>query len=125
PTHAQPSAPTHAQPSAPAQAQPTATAQTKPAAPTQAKPAAAQPKPAAPAKTKRAAAPPTEPQSPASLSSLRALEHFCRGAGIRADQIAPEHADALMYCLGQIARETIVGLSESLHLRAEQKNTLR
>ena len=36
-----------------------------------------------------------------------------------------EQTDRIMYCLGQLMRETIIGLTESLYLRAAQKGNLR
>lgn len=54
-----------------------------------------------------------------------ALEPFFRGAGLTPQRIDAQQSDAMLLCLGQLMREMIVGVAESLHLRAEQKNTLR
>jgi type VI secretion system FHA domain protein len=53
------------------------------------------------------------------------LEPFFRGAGIKSQRLDQQQADALLLCLGQVMREMIVGVSEILHQRAEQKNAMR
>jgi type VI secretion system FHA domain protein len=53
------------------------------------------------------------------------LDPFFRGAGIARQRIDAQQAEAVLLKLGQLMRELIVGVSESLHLRAEQKNALR
>jgi type VI secretion system FHA domain protein len=54
-----------------------------------------------------------------------ALNAFFRGAGIQAPRVDAQQAEAILLRLGQLVREMILGISESLHLRAEQKNALR
>ncbi|HXQ64419.1 MAG TPA: type VI secretion system-associated FHA domain protein TagH [Steroidobacteraceae bacterium] len=49
--------------------------------------------------------------------SLRA---FCRGAGIDADALAPEHAKAILTLAGQLIRELTLGLITGLQYRTEQ-----
>jgi type VI secretion system FHA domain protein len=54
-----------------------------------------------------------------------ALDAFFRGAGIAGKRVDAQQAEAILLRLGQLMREMILGISESLHLRAEQKNALR
>src|SRR5690606_27977389 len=123
----------------PAAAQPARTTgePAKPAAP------AAPPKPAAPASTgftapppAKPAAPPPQPKTPigstasppstpAASATAAAAAAFFRGAGIAGEPLNDEQATELMQRLGQLVRAMIVGLSENLHVRADQKSTLR
>ncbi len=108
----------------------------RPGAAAAAKPAA----PAAKAPSRQAATPPSAPASPPArpapaaepnllpmdgARASAALDAFFRGAGIAPQRIDPAQADVVLQRLGQLLREMIVGVTESLHLRAEQKNALR
>lgn len=52
------------------------------------------------------------------------LGPFFRGARISAS-VPPQQVDAFLFRLGQVVRATIEGVTESLHLCAEQKSALR
>lgn len=52
------------------------------------------------------------------------LDAFFRGAGLTPRRLDGEQAEAVLLRLGQLVREMILGVSESLHLRAEQKASL-
>jgi type VI secretion system FHA domain protein len=54
-----------------------------------------------------------------------ALEAFFRGAGLPVQKLDDKTADQVLHRLGQVLREVVLGVSENLHLRAEQKNALR
>jgi len=54
-----------------------------------------------------------------------ALDAFFRGAGLPAQRVDERQAEQTLLRLGQLMREMILGLNENLHVRAEQKNTLR
>ena len=71
------------------------------------------PKPAAPT------APPAAAAAPASLDA------FFRGAGLPAQRLDDRQAEQVLHRLGQLMREIVLGVTENLHLRAEQKNVLR
>ena len=92
-----------------------ASAPKSPAAPTPRPPSAA-PAPRAP----QAASPVAPPSAPAP-----ALEAFFRGAGLPAQRIDDKQAGEVLHRLGQIMREIVLGVSENLHLRAEQKSLMR
>lgn len=70
---------------------------------------------------------PTPPafNSGGARSLTPAVEAFCRGAGLEPQRLDAQQTEAMMHTVGQLIREMIVGMSEALHLRAEQKNTLR
>jgi len=76
----------------------------------------------APAKAPAAPAPASAPGSP---SASAAIDAFFRGAGLAAQKIDEREAEQTLHRLGQLMREMIVGLNENLHLRADQKSTLR
>ena len=74
----------------------------------------------------RAPAPGSPPHVNASAAgTVGGLEAFFRGAGLPTPKLDEKQADQLLHCLGQVMREVIVGVSENLHVRAEQKNVLR
>ena len=79
----------------------------------------APPKPAA-------GSPPTKaaPPSPASAPSA-SLDAFFRGAGLPAQRLDEKQTEQVLHRLGQLMREVVLGVTENLHLRAEQKNTMR
>jgi type VI secretion system FHA domain protein len=76
----------------------------------------------APAKAPAAPAPASAAGSPSASS---AIDAFFRGAGLAAQKIDEREAEQMLHRLGQLMREMIVGLNENLHLRADQKSTLR
>lgn len=53
------------------------------------------------------------------------LEAFFRGAGLPTLKIDDKQVEQVLHRLGQLMREMVLGISENLHLRAEQKNALR
>lgn len=67
---------------------------------------------------------PTAQATPLHTTRPSDLEPFFRGARISA-RVSPQHVDAFLFRLGQVMRAMLIGVTESLHLRAEQKNTLR
>ena len=80
------------------------------------------PKPAATApipKPTPSAPPPAAAATPASLDA------FFRGAGLQSQRLDDKQAEQVLHRLGQIMREVVLGVTENLHLRAEQKNVLR
>ncbi len=73
---------------------------------------------AAAAQKPAAAAKPLSPVAPA-------LDAFFRGAGLQPARLDEKQAEQVLHKLGQIMREVVLGLSENLHVRAEQKNVMR
>jgi type VI secretion system protein ImpI/type VI secretion system protein len=53
------------------------------------------------------------------------LDAFFKGAGIEAPAMNPRQAEQFMTQLGQVTRELIAGVIDSLHLRAIQKAQLK
>jgi type VI secretion system FHA domain protein len=53
------------------------------------------------------------------------LDAFFRGAGMAARPIDAQQTDEILHRIGQLMRETIVGLTENLHTRTAQKSALR
>jgi type VI secretion system FHA domain protein len=53
------------------------------------------------------------------------LKPFFRAAGLDYQQLDARQTTLLLQRLGQLMREVVVGITETLHQRAEQKNTLR
>jgi len=53
------------------------------------------------------------------------LDTFFRGAGLPSQKLDDREIEQTLHRLGQIMREVILGMSDNLHLRADQKNTLR
>jgi len=68
---------------------------------------------------------PTAKATPAPQASAPSLDAFFRGAGLTAQRLDDKQAEQVLQRLGQIMREVVLGVSENLHLRAEQKNVLR
>jgi len=85
-------------------------------------PPAPRPAAAAPAPT-----PTPTPQAPpaAPAASAPSLDAFFRGAGIHPRELDERQTEQVLQSLGQIMREVVYGISQNLHLRAEQKNVLR
>jgi len=91
--------------------------------------AAPKPQPSSPAPRPASAAPAARPQAssqptPASAPAS-SLDAFFRGAGLAAQRLDDKQAGEVLHRLGQIMREVVLGVSENLHLRAEQKNLMR
>jgi type VI secretion system protein len=80
-------------------------------------PAAAKPEPAAP--PPKPAAPPPPP-----VASTPSLDAFFRAAGLQPQGLDDKQTEQVLHCLGQIMRELVLGVSENLHVRAEQKSVL-
>jgi type VI secretion system FHA domain protein len=82
--------------------------------------------PAPPASKTVGAAAPAKPAIPAPIPApSAALDAFFRGAGLPAQRLDDKQSGEVLQRLGQIMREVVLGISENLHLRAEQKNALR
>jgi type VI secretion system FHA domain protein len=74
------------------------------------------------------AAKPAVPSTPAQAAAPAAapsLDAFFRGAGLPAQRLDDKQAEQVLHRLGQVMREVVLGVSENLHLRAEQKNVMR
>jgi type VI secretion system FHA domain protein len=71
------------------------------------------------------ASPPTAAQAAAAHAPQGTLDAFFRGAGLTAPKLDDKASEQLLHRLGQVLRELVVGLTENLRLRAEQKNLLR
>jgi type VI secretion system FHA domain protein len=106
---------------------PLAAAQPRAAAPPPRLEAAAPAAQAAAPAPKREAAPAAKPPQPALPPSSPApsLDAFFRGAGLEPQRLDDKQAGEVLHRLGQIMREVVLGVSENLHLRAEQKTLLR
>jgi type VI secretion system protein len=76
------------------------------------------------AREQQTSAVPSRSATPATVGSTP-LEAFFHGAGLKASALSDEQAVQMMHRVGQLMRELIVGITESLHVRAEQKNALR
>jgi type VI secretion system FHA domain protein len=76
-----------------------------------------------------AAGPAPKPTPPAAAPHVAApppsLDAFFRGAGLAPQRLDDKQADQVLHRLGQLMREVVLGVSENLHLRAEQKNVMR
>jgi type VI secretion system FHA domain protein len=73
------------------------------------------------------AVPAVKPASPAAAAhgTAAALDAFFRGAGLQPQRVDDKQAEQVLQRLGQIMREVVLGLSDNLHVRAEQKNAMR
>jgi type VI secretion system protein len=87
------------------------------------KPAAAAPAPTPKPAPSAPASKPAPPSPPA--ASAPSLDAFFRGAGLHPQRLDDKQAEHVLHSLGQIMREVVLGISENLHVRAEQKNALR
>ena len=58
-------------------------------------------------------------------SPSMALRPFFKGAGLPPKDVEDQEASVMLHQLGQLMRELVIGLTDSLHFRAEQKNKLR
>jgi type VI secretion system FHA domain protein len=84
--------------------------------------------PAPPASEEREPAPtPAKPARavPAGDNGSTRLNAFFRGAGLQPRPLDEAQSDVTLHLLGQLMRELILGITDNLHLRAEQKNSLR
>jgi type VI secretion system protein len=83
----------------------------------------------APARAQAEQKPAGQPAAPHTASPAgqrsTALAAFFRGAGLPDLAVDDKQVEATLHRLGQLMREMIVGLTENLHVRAEQKGTLR
>ena len=69
---------------------------------------------------------PTPPAAaPQAASASPSLDAFFRGAGLAPQRLDDRQADQVLHRLGQLMREVVLGVSDNLHLRAEQKNAMR
>ena len=80
---------------------------------------------AAPAQKPTPAAPVAKPAPLTAQAQAPALDAFFRGAGLQPQRLDDKQAEQVLQRLGQIMREVVLGLSENLHVRAEQKNVMR
>jgi type VI secretion system FHA domain protein len=62
---------------------------------------------------------------PAAAVPPSSLDAFFRGAGLSPQRLDDKQAEQILHRLGQLMREVVLGVTENLHLRAEQKNVLR
>jgi type VI secretion system protein len=70
--------------------------------------------------------PPVPPAPPAALAAPSpSLDAFFRGAGLPAQRLDDKQTEQVLHRLGQLMREVVLGVTENLHLRAEQKNVMR
>lgn len=63
--------------------------------------------------------------APALYDVQSGLEAFCRGAGIDADKLPPDAQTRMMHLVGQLLRESLVGLKDLDRSRAEIRNRFR
>lgn len=82
-------------------------------------------RPAQQASQRHGQRPPDQPQPAAQAAERQALHAFFRGAGLTPPQLDDKAVERTMHLLGQLLREVIVGVTESLQLRASQKAALR
>jgi len=87
--------------------------------------AAAAPKPEPTAPAPKPSPPPAPVPSPPSPPSPPSLDAFFRAAGLQPQRLDEKQTEQVLHCLGQVMRELVLGVSENLHVRAEQKNALR
>ncbi len=81
--------------------------------------------PAAPALTPTPTPVASGTTPPRAAAPAAALDAFFRGAGIAPQKLDDKQAEQTLLRLGQLMREVALGISENLHVRAEQKNVLR
>jgi type VI secretion system FHA domain protein len=91
-----------------------------------ARPAPPPPPPAAPAPASKApSGPPAAKPMAAPPAPSATLDAFFRAAGLTPQRLDEKQVEQVLQRLGQVMREVVLGVSENLHLRAEQKNLLR
>jgi type VI secretion system FHA domain protein len=84
-------------------------------------------RPAPPPPPKPAAVAPSPPiaKPPQTTGPTPTLDAFFRGAGLQPQRLDEKQAEQVLHRLGQLMREVVLGVTENLHLRAEQKNVMR
>jgi type VI secretion system FHA domain protein len=98
--------------------------------------AAIRPKPPASTPVQQMLAPSAPPKRPApkvakekkpaeAETAAGPLSAFFRGSGLPERPLNSQHSIALLFLLGQLMREMLTGLSQSLQVRSQQKNGLR
>ncbi len=65
------------------------------------------------------------PSPPMATAATTSLDAFFRGAGLQPQRLDEKQTDQVLHRLGQLMREVVLGVTENLHLRAEQKNVMR
>jgi type VI secretion system FHA domain protein len=60
----------------------------------------------------------------APAASAPSLDAFFHAAGLQPQRLDDEQTEQVLHCLGQVMRELVLGVSENLHVRAEQKNLM-
>jgi type VI secretion system FHA domain protein len=71
----------------------------------------------------RLSSPPLPATPPAAFAAV-SLDAFFRGAGLPAQRLDDKQTEQVLHRLGQLMREVVLGVTENLHLRAEQKNVM-
>jgi type VI secretion system FHA domain protein len=66
-----------------------------------------------------------EPQDSPEGSPSVALYAFLRGAGLEPRDLDDQQAALMLHHLGQLMRELVIGLTDAIHFRAQQKSNLR
>ena len=66
-----------------------------------------------------------EERAPGPTTGSADLSAFFQGAGLSPRKLSEKSAALLLQRLGQLTREFVIGITQQLHLRAEQKNQLR
>jgi type VI secretion system protein len=81
---------------------------------------------AAAPKIELAATPPqSAPPPPPPAPSAPSLDAFFRAAGLQPQRLDEKQTEQVLHCLGQVMRELVLGVSENLQIRAEQKSVMR
>jgi type VI secretion system FHA domain protein len=86
---------------------------------------AAQRVPAEPPAAKSSAAAPSARGDASAAGAAASLLAVFRGAGLPARKLDDKQAQQVLHTLGQLMRELIVGLTENLHVRTDQKTALK
>jgi type VI secretion system FHA domain protein len=68
---------------------------------------------------------PSHAPSPPPAAPATTLDAFFRGAGLNPQRLDERQAEQVLHRLGQLMREVVLGVTENLHLRSEQKNVMR
>jgi type VI secretion system FHA domain protein len=70
-------------------------------------------------------APPAAVHSPQAFDNTPGLQAFCRGAGIGAETLPVDAHSRMLHLAGQLLRESLLGLKESVRSQQDQRNKLR
>lgn len=62
---------------------------------------------------------------PPAVASAPSLDAFFRAAGLQPQRLDDKQTEQVLHCLGQVMRELVLGVSENLQIRAEQKTVMR